>query len=278
MSRHRHESALGVAGDEQLAVVGDRRRCRGRERAPRCLQCVDHVFRLLIRIQERVISQRGRIVAGVVRRYDDVSLRSELQCYSDAFSVGRREARDVERAVGVGAVCVQKEGAGTLTRGVAATGKHECARCGSRFSRCANGLVFELVDDHGALRGGEQFHHLLAHVVLRGDVQKILWRECAHLRGGIFQQIAALWRRTGGRCWSWRGGRSRRGRHADRGVRTHVVAAATGEAKSGQQGGRAGQSTHRQLQMKLPAHEQAGIGSTLRSAESSVAALVTMSN
>ncbi len=73
---HRHEAALRIAGDEQLAVVA-----HGQVQLHQCLprgrEAVDHVLRLLLFIEIRRVGQGRGVVTGVVGRNDDVALRGE---------------------------------------------------------------------------------------------------------------------------------------------------------------------------------------------------------
>src|SRR5579875_3457151 len=141
--RHRHVSALRVARDEELVIVGYAGR-RHRQRAACRGQRVDHVLRLLIGVEIGVIAERGCVVAGVVRRDDDVALRGEHRGEDQPFVIaGGADVRDVVAAIRRSAVRIEHDRARTAAGGVGAARHHQSARGRRGLPLRAHALVLE---------------------------------------------------------------------------------------------------------------------------------------
>ncbi len=141
---HRNITALRVPGDEQLAAIAGARRRVGTARRG---QRIDHVLRLLVAIQIRMIGQRGGVISGVVGGDDDVPLRGEYRRHQQRLTVAG-QSRHVEGLRGIRAMGVQHQRTGSLTRSGTSGRNHERPGGFSRLTGPADRLILHVVDVH----------------------------------------------------------------------------------------------------------------------------------
>jgi hypothetical protein len=128
---------------------------RSGQRRARGGQDVDHLARLLLGIQERVIAQRGDVVAGVVRRHDDVALRGEHGRDEHALGVVVLVMSAMFKALSVLVPCAYSTmGRGPLQAGAAARGHHQRAGGLGGLTGAAQGPELDVVEIHAAQSRG----------------------------------------------------------------------------------------------------------------------------
>ena len=193
--RHGDKAALGVSGQEQLSVIAGGRHEVG-QRGARSREYIHHLARLLDRIDERVIPQGGNVVAGVVRRHDDVALRREHRRNQRAFGVRWiRDVGNIERLVGLGAVRILDDRSQTRAGGRGTGRHHQRARGLAGLTGAADGPEFEIVEIHAARGIARELQQLLAGCsrggdlclqgrrIQRGDAQRRIHRQRAGSHG-----------------------------------------------------------------------------------------------
>ena len=106
-----------------------------------------------------MIGKRRRVIAGVVRRDDDVPLRCEERRQGESLRI--LHVRHIEGAVRGGAMSVQEDGARSGAAG-AKTGRHH-QRSGGRggFVRSTDRRVLDVIEKNVAVRRAAESQQLL---------------------------------------------------------------------------------------------------------------------
>ncbi len=188
LGRHRHVASLRIAGDEQLPVVLCERRGGERQRRARRSQRVDHVLGLLIGDEIGMIIESRCVVAGVIRRDDNVALRRK---YRDQVQrLGILQIVHRERTVGGGAVRIEEN----RPRAGAVRSKpgrhHQHGGRGGGFIRSVHRLVLDVIHEKVANRSAAQRgkQQVAREVEFRQQIHR---RESRQQRGRTLKQRSA---------------------------------------------------------------------------------------
>ena len=195
--RHRDVAALRVARDQQLAAVRRIRRIRGRERAPRRRQRIDHVLRLLVAVEVGVVTERRGVVTHVVRRDDDVAFRREHGGDQDRLRVVRGlEVGEVVGLVRVRAVGIQHDRTIALAAAARIVGHHQGAGRRRELARRVHRPVLKVIDVDAAFRRQDCVEDLLGHRPRADECEKFAGRVGGHQRH-VADQVPTMRRRRG---------------------------------------------------------------------------------